>query len=403
MSTMNTQDIIDRGSGHTIPLYARAPLILCSGSGVTVNDVEGKTYLDFVAGIAVNALGYGDAELSESLKKTIDDGLLHCSNLYWNPHAVEAASLLAGLSGMDEAFFCNSGAEANEAAIKLAHKWGRITKGEACTDIIAMDHSFHGRTCGALSATGQKKYRVAFEPLVPGFSYAMYNDLASVEALITPRTCAIMVEGIQGEGGIIEATDDFLMGLSSLARKHGLLLIMDEVQCGMGRTGDAFSWQKSGVKPDVMTLAKGLGGGVPVGAMVVGGKACGVLTTGDHGSTFGGNLLAMTAACVVLRRFSNPDFLSHVREIGSYLGSSLVALVEDFPSIALAVRGRGLIRGLQVALPPGNVVTACRERGVLIASAGTDVLRFVPPLVVSCGDCDVVVDALREIFGGVIL
>lgn len=402
MKTTDTKGLIAQGTAHTIPLYKRAPLVLCSGSGSTVSDVEGNTYLDFVAGIAVNALGYGDKELTDSLKKTIDAGLLHCSNLYWNPQAVEAASLLTALSGMDEVFFCNSGAEANEAAIKLAHKWGRATKGKDCTDIIAMDHSFHGRTCGALSATGQAKYREAFEPLVPGFSYAVYNDLASVEKLVTPRTCAIMLEGIQGEGGIIEATDGFLTGLEALARKHNVLLIMDEVQCGMGRSGEVFSWQKSGAKPDVMTLAKGLGGGVAVGAMVVGKRARDVMVAGDHASTFGGNLLAMTAACVVLRRFSQPAFLSHARKMGQYLGDALAALVEDYPSIALGVRGRGLIRGLQITLPPGDVVAQCRSHGILIASAGTDVLRFVPPLVVSQKDCDTLIGILREIFSAAV-
>ncbi len=392
---MKLDDCMNIGKQVFMETYAQFPVVLTGGEGCRVTDDQGKSYLDLVAGIAVNALGYGDKQLSDALKGVIDTGLLHCSNLYWNSLAVSAAEKLAALSGMDRVFFCNSGTEANEAAIKLARKAGR-QKDPQRTDIISMTHSFHGRTCGSLTATGQAKYQSSFLPLLPGFSYAPYNDLAGVRAKVTDQTCAIMVEPIQGEGGVVPATQEFLTGLRALCDEKDLLLIFDEVQCGMGRTGYAFAWQSYGVRPDVMCLAKALGGGVPIGALVAAGAAAKVLVPGDHAATFGGNFLAAAAAEVVLDRLAQGDLLQQVRKTSARLQKALLALKDQYPAI-VEVRGKGLMMGMEMTVPVRPLVAACMEKGMLIVNAGPNVLRFVPPLVITEAQIDEAMTILSEV------
>jgi acetylornithine/N-succinyldiaminopimelate aminotransferase len=392
---MAISECITLGKEVFMETYAQFPVVLTGGKGCRLTDDQGKSYLDMVAGIAVNALGYGDEELSAALHAVVDTGLLHCSNLYWNSIAVTAASKLVDLSGMDRVFFCNSGTEANEGAIKLARKFGRQSD-SLRTDIITMNHSFHGRTYASMTATGQAKYQASFLPLVPGFSYAPYNDLDAVAAKITERTCAIMVEPIQGEGGVIPATEEFLKGLRALCDKKDILLIFDEVQCGMGRTGKPFAWQFYGVKPDVMTLAKALGAGVPIGALVANGPAAKVLAPGDHAATFGGNFLAAAAADVVLGRLAEGTILKQVQRTSERLRVALLALKAQYPAI-LDVRGKGLMMGMEMTIPVRPIVAACMERGMLIVNAGPNVLRFVPPLVITEDEIDEAVGILAEV------
>lgn len=392
---MSMQETIQTGKQYLLDTYSQVPVVFTGGKGMYLIDEEGKRYLDFVGGIAVNALGYGDPGLSEAINKVVSEGLLHCSNLYYNKVGVEAAKELCSLAGMERVFFCNSGAEATEASLKLARKFGHQSETPR-SEIISMVHSFHGRTYGAITATGQKKYHKNFAPLPQGFSYAEFNNLESVKALITEKTCAIIVEPIQGEGGIVPADPAFLQGLRSLCDEHNLLLIYDEVQCGMGRSGKPFAYQVYGVKPDVLTSAKALAGGVPCGAMLTTGKASHIFTPGDHASTFGGNALAMAAVREMVRRLSNPAFTSHVQEMGEYLREKLAQLVVRYPDLCVAVRGKGLINGLVLTVPPRQVVDACFAKGVLVASAGSDVLRFVPPLVVEKKDIDAALSVVDE-------
>lgn len=392
---MSMQETIQTGKQYLLDTYSQVPVVFTGGKGMYLIDEEGKRYLDFVGGIAVNALGYGDPGLSEAINKVVSEGLLHCSNLYYNKVGVEAAKELCSLAGMERVFFCNSGAEATEASLKLARKFGHQSETPR-SEIISMVHSFHGRTYGAITATGQKKYHKNFAPLPQGFSYAEFNNLESVKALITEKTCAIIVEPIQGEGGIVPADPAFLQGLRSLCDEHNLLLIYDEVQCGMGRSGKPFAYQVYGVKPDVLTSAKALAGGVPCGAMLTTGKASHIFTPGDHASTFGGNALAMAAVREMVRRLSDPAFTSHVQEMGEYLREKLSQLVVRYPDLCVSVRGKGLINGLVLTVPPRQVVDACFAKGVLVASAGSDVLRFVPPLVVEKKDIDAALSVVDE-------
>ena len=298
---MKTLDeLLQTGKKHMMNTYAQLPIVLTGGSGSRVQDSSGKTYLDFVAGIAVNALGYGNETLKTTLHAVIDSGLTHCSNLYWNEHAITAAALLAEISGLDRVFFCNSGAEANEAAMKLARKYGHRNKGKDAGKIISMKHSFHGRTYAAITATGQPKYHKGLSPLMPDIEFAEFNNTASVEALIDDRTCAVILEPVQGEGGIHPADPQFLKDVRRLCDTHNALLIFDEVQCGMGRTGKLFSYEHYGIEPDIMTLAKSLGGGFPIGALIAKEKVASSFSPGTHASTFGGNPLACAAACAAL-------------------------------------------------------------------------------------------------------
>lgn len=393
---MSMKQKIEQGREYLLGTYSQVPVVFSSGEGCTLTDTEGKEYLDFVGGIAVNALGYGDKGLTKALNGVLDSGLLHCSNLYYNNQAIEAAKAICTLAGMDKVFFCNSGAEANEAALKLSRKFGHRSS-PARTRVITMVDSFHGRTYGSVAATGQAKYHQNFDPLPQGFQYALFNDLGSVEALISEHTCAILVEPIQGEGGVVPATKAFLQGLRELCDKHDLLLIYDEVQCGMGRSGKPFAWQLYEVKPDVITLAKALAGGVPCGAMLTSERASDIFSPGDHASTFGGNALAMAGVCEMTHRLSETGLCNEVSEKGAYLRSKLGQLVTKYPDTCKAVRGFGLMNGMVLSTPPREVVEACFAKGLLVLSAGSDVLRFVPPLVISKDEIDVAVTIVDEV------
>ncbi|HOE90158.1 MAG TPA: aspartate aminotransferase family protein [Sphaerochaeta sp.] len=380
-------------NNHLMNTYSQWPVTFVGGEGAYLKDDKGDAYLDFVGGIAVNALGYKHEGLAAAIREVLDSGVLHVSNLYYNAHVLEAAKKLAALSGMEKVFFCNSGAEANEAALKLARKWG---SGKNKSTIISMLDSFHGRTYAAVTATGQKKYHQHFAPLPPGFVYAHFNDLDSVKALVDERTCAVIVEPIQGEGGIVPATKEFLHGLRDLCDTHELLLIYDEVQCGMGRSGKPFAHQLYGVKPDILTTAKALAGGVPAGAMLTQGEASDVFVPGDHASTFGGNALAARAIIYMCDTLQEKAFLSHVEAMGNYLRMKLEELKVQFSDLITAVRGVGLINGIALAIPPKEVVAKCFEKKLLLASAGSNVVRFVPPLIITEKEIDAAVKILQE-------
>ncbi len=388
---MNT--IIEQGKEHFVPTYAQFPVVLTGGKGMYVTDSEGKSYLDMVAGIAVNALGYGDEEFTSAVQKVLADGLLHCSNLYYNKPAVEAAQKLKTLSGMDRVFFCNSGTEANEAALKLARKWGKqfpVVKDE----IITMESSFHGRTYGSMSATGQVKYQKSFTPLVPKISHSPFNDIDSLRSLVNEHTAAIFVEIIQGEGGIREIDHQFLSQVRTLCDEHDILLVTDEVQCGMGRTGKAFAWQHTEVTPDVMTLAKALGNGIPIGAMVCSAKCSQVLAPGDHAATFGGNLISATAANVVLDRLLSGEILAQVTEVGGYFKAKLEELKETYAAV-VDVRGKGLMLAIELDRPVRGFIETMMKRGMLLVGAGEKVVRFVPPLILTIAEVDTAVALLE--------
>lgn len=387
---------IEEGKQYLLDTYAQVPVVFASGEGMYLIAEDGSRYLDFVGGIAVNALGYQDPGLQRAIETVVRGGLLHCSNLYYNSEAIAAAKGLTALAGMERVFFCNSGAEANEAALKLARKFGNL-KSPKRSHIISMVDSFHGRTYGAITATGQSKYHANFDPLPTGFSYARFNDLDSVKALVTDKTCAIIVEPIQGEGGIIPADPAFLKGLRDLCDELGMLLIYDEVQTGMGRCGKPFAYQVYGVKPDVLTAAKALAGGIPAGAMMTIGKANTVFQPGDHASTFGGNALACAGINEMVSRLGDESFNEHVRDMGAYLHQKLEALVAKYPTLCAATRGLGLIQGIVLTITPRTVVDACFAKGLLVLSAGSNVLRFVPPLVVGRAEIDAALSIVDEV------
>ena len=391
---MNT--IIEKGNEAFVSTYAQFPIVLKSGEGCFVTDTNNKRYLDMVAGIAVNSLGYHDKEFSDALKNVIDNGLLHCSNLYYNEHAVDAATLLCEISSMEKVFFCNSGTEANEAALKLSRKYGK-SFATSREQIITMESSFHGRTYGSMSATGQVKYQKSFTPLVPHIIHTPLNDFQALKEKVGEHTCAIFVEVIQGEGGVKCADPLFLKKVRSLCDEKDILLVFDEVQCGMGRTGKAFAWQHTDVMPDVMTLAKALGNGVPIGAMVVKGKAAHVFAPGDHAATFGGNLLSSAAAHIVLKRVKEGALLAHVEEVGTYFKQQLLALKEEYKEI-VEVRGMGLMLGMEFKREVKPLIGECMKHGMLIVGAGVHVLRFVPPLTITKGEVDEAIVILKSVF-----
>lgn len=391
---MTNEQIVALAKANYMDNYAQYPIAISHGKGTVLWDEDGASYLDFVAGIAVNALGYGDEDEKEALLKVVEDGVLHTSNLYYNRHAVNAASLLNRLAGSKQVFFCNSGAEANEAALKLARKRGSA-KGK--TRIISFNHSFHGRTYGAVTLTGQEKYHKGFAPMVPDVLYADYNDLASVEALMDDSIAAIFVEPLQGEGGIIVAEQSFLEGLRRLCDEHDALLVFDEVQCGMGRTGRPFCFQHYGVQPDVLSLAKALGGGLPMGATLAFERAQGVFSPGDHASTFGGNVAAAALAEVVLSKLE--ALSAEVNVKGSYFRGKLEELKGRHPDKVVDVRGLGFMQGLDLSVSVRTVVEKCMSKGLLVTCAGYTVLRFVPPLVASTADIDKAVAIVDEVLG----
>lgn len=397
---MEATVLMEQAEKNILHTYNRFPIVLDHGQGVYLYDTDGKKYLDFTAGIAVQALGYGDQEYNEALKAQIDK-LLHTSNLYYNQPIIDAAAKLCAASGLDYAFFTNSGAEAVEGAIKTAKKYAYLKDG--CTDheIIAMNQSFHGRTLGALSVTGNAHYREPFEPLPGIVKFADYNDLGSVKALITEKTCAIIMETVQGEGGIYPAEEEFLRAVKEICVKNDILLILDEIQCGMGRTGEMFAWQAYDVKPDLMVTAKALGCGVPVGAFVMTKKvAKASLKPGDHGTTYGGNPFVGAAVSKVFDIFAQRNLTAHVKEIGGYLEAQLEQLKSEYDCIADR-RGVGLIQGLQLNIPVGDVAAKALQQGLLVITAGTNVLRFVPPLVIEKEHVDEMMEKIKVVLSSV--
>jgi acetylornithine/N-succinyldiaminopimelate aminotransferase len=383
---MDQNMVIEKGKQLFVQNYAQFPIVLNSGEGLYVKDVDGNKYLDLVAGIAVNILGYQDKGFIKAVDEVLNGGLIHCSNLYWNQYAVSAAQKLNNLSSMKRTFFCNSGTEAIEATIKLARKYGSSLKAGK-TEIITMENSFHGRTMGSLSATGQPIYQKAFEPMLQGFSYAKFNDIDSVKSLLNENTCAIFVEAIQGEGGLTAADDKFLQELRVLCDQNETLLVFDEIQSGLGRTGTMFAFEQANVTADVVVLAKGLGGGIPIGAMLVAEKVSEVFVPGDHGSTFGGNLLATAAANYVLGRLEESSFIENVKQISNYFNKRLELLRTKHPQI-LEIKGRGLMIGLKFEKPVRTLIDLCRTKGLLVANAGPNILRIVPPLTISEKEVD---------------
>lgn len=393
---MNQENYIEKAEEHILHTYNRFQLVLDHGEGVYLYDTDGKEYLDFAAGIAVQALGYNHKEYNEALKAQVDK-LLHTSNLYYNVPIANAAERLKKASGMDRVFFTNSGTEAIEGAIKTAKKYAFTRDGHAGHEIIAMNHSFHGRSLGALSVTGNKHYQEPFEPLLPGVKFAEFNNLDSVKALINEKTCAIIFETVQGEGGIYPVTMEFLQGVRKLCDEHDILLILDEIQCGMGRTGEMFAWQYYGVKPDVMTSAKALGCGVPVGAFLMTEKVAEKsLKPGDHGTTYGGNPFVGAAADKVLEIMERDNLTGHVREIAPYLEEKLDEIVEKYDFIT-ARRGMGLIQGLVSEKPVGQIAAKAIEEGLLVITAGSDVIRFVPPLIIEKKHVDEMIQKLERV------
>ena len=397
---MDTNQWMEQAESHILHTYNRYPIVLDHGEGMYLYDTEGKKYLDFAAGIAVQALGYGNQEYADALKGQIDK-LLHTSNLYYNQPIIDAAEKLCAASGMDRVFFTNSGTEAIEGAIKAAKKYAYIKDGTTDHEIIAMEHSFHGRSLGALAVTGNAHYREPFEPLPGIVRFAQYNDLESVKRLVNEKTCAILLETVQGEGGIYPATEEFLKGIKEICEAQDILLILDEIQCGMGRTGYLFAWQKYGVKPDIMACAKALGCGVPVGAFVMGQKAAEAsLKPGDHGTTYGGNPFVGAAVSKVLDIFAREGIVEHVREIAGCLTGQLERIKEDFPCVKDR-RGLGLMQGLELdaSVPVGTVSAKALEEELILITAGNNVLRFVPPLILGPEHVDEMAGKLRKALG----
>lgn len=394
---MNKENYIQGAEEHIVHTYNRFQVVFDHGEGVYLYDVDGKEYLDFAAGIAVQAFGYHNKEYGEALKEQIDK-LMHTSNLFYNVPAVHAAERLVKASGMDRVFFTNSGTEAIEGAIKAAKKYAYTRDGHAGHEIIAMNHSFHGRSLGALSVTGNRHYQEPFEPLMPGVKFADYNDLDSVKALINDRTCAILFETVQGEGGIYPATHEFLSGVRKLCDEHDILLILDEIQCGMGRTGEMFAWQHYGVRPDIMTSAKALGCGVPIGAFLMTERVAEKsLAPGDHGTTYGGNPFVCAAADKVLEMMERDHMMDHVREIAPYLEEQLDQLVASYDFLT-ARRGMGLMQGIECKKPVGQIAAKALEEGLVVITAGSDVIRFVPPLIIEKKHVDEMAEKLDRVF-----
>lgn len=392
---MNMKEYIEDAEAALLHTYNRYQIVLDRGDGVYLYDMDGKKYLDFVAGIAVFALGYNNKEYNDAVKAQVDK-LIHTSNYYYNVPAIEAAKKLKKASGMDRVFFTNSGAESMEGAIKAARKYAYIRDGHTEHEIIAMNHSFHGRTMGALAVTGNPHYREAFEPLIGTVHFADLNDFESVEKLVNEKTCAIILEPVQGEGGLFPATEEFLTKVRALCDEKDILLIFDEVQCGMGRTGYMYAWQRFGIKPDIMTSAKALGCGVPVGAFMMTERvAKQSLTSGDHGTTYGGNPLATAAAGKVFDLYEELHVIENVQKVAPYLEEKLLEVMEKHDCI-IDHRGIGFMQGLVFDKPVGPVITRALEKGLLLINAGTNIIRFVPPLVISKENVDDMIAILEE-------
>ena len=389
---------ITKAESAILHTYNRFQVVFDHGEGVYLYDNTGKQYLDFASGIGVQSLGYGNEEYKQALKDQIDK-LTHISNLYYSEPMAEAAAKVVKASGMSRVFFTNSGTEAIEGAIKAVRKYAWLKDGRHDHEIIAMNHSFHGRSMGALSVTGNEKYQEPFKPMIGNVKFADFNDLDSVKALVNEKTCAIIMETIQGEGGINPATEEFLKGVRAICDEHDMLLVLDEIQCGMGRSGYMFAWQEYGVTPDIMTCAKALGCGVPVGAFVLNEKAAlGTLVPGDHGTTYGGNPFVCAAVSKVLDIFENDKIVEHVKEISVYLEERLDALVKEFDFLEMR-RGKGMMQGLVVGgRPVGEIVSKALENGLVVISAGGNVLRMLPPLVIEKEHVDEMIEKLRKSF-----
>lgn len=396
---LTMQEYIDEAESELLHTYNRYQIVLDKGDGVYLYDYNGKKYLDFVSGIAVFALGYHNESYNNALKEQIDK-LIHTSNYYYNVPAIEAAKKLKAVSGMDRVFFTNSGAEAIEGAIKAARKYAYLKDGTTDHEIIAMEHSFHGRTMGALSVTGNPHYREAFEPGIGNIRFATMNDIDSVKALINEKTCAIIMETVQGEGGIHPADEAFLQEIRGICDEKDILLILDEIQCGMGRTGYMFAWQKYGVKPDIMTTAKALGCGVPVGAFLLNEKVgAHSLAAGDHGTTYGGNPLVCAAVNKVLDLFETNHIIENVREVAPYLEKRLDELKEKYDFI-IDRRGAGLMQGLEFDRPVAPYINSALDKGLMLINAGQSIIRLVPPLIITKQNVDDMIAVLDTCLSG---
>ncbi len=389
------KQMIEKSEQYLVHSYNRYPVVLDYGKGVYLYDTDGKKYLDFGAGIAVCALGYGNERFERALKEQIDKGI-HFSNYFYSEPLMRAAKGLAEAAGMDKVFMANTGTEANEGALKLARKYAIMHGYEERHEIISMEKAFHGRTMGALSVTGTEKYREPFNPLIGGVTFAQYNNLESVEKSMTDKTYAVIVEAVQGEGGIYPAEPEFLRGIRSLCDSHDCMMICDEIQCGMGRTGKMFAYEHYGVKPDIVTMAKGIGNGMTAGAIATTEKIAAALVPGDHGTTFGGNPLACAAVTATLDEFAEKDIPAHVTEMGEYLAERLQYLVET-KDVAKETRGLGLMRGLELTEPANPYILKALERGLILMSAGTHVIRFIPPLIIERAQIDEMIAILEEI------
>lgn len=391
---MNNQEILAMGQQYVMNTYGRLPMAFVKGEGCRVWDADGRQYLDFVGGLAVNSLGHAHPKVAEAVCRQAKT-LLHCSNLYWIEPQVKLAKLLVENSCAGKVFFCNSGAEANEGAIKLARKYAKVNLGPDKYEIITATNSFHGRTLAAVTATGQTKYQKGFDPLPPGFNYVPYNDLAALEQSIGPQTCAVMLEPVQGEGGVIPAHPAYLEGVAGLCKEKGLLLIFDEVQCGLGRTGKFLAYQHYQVEPDIITLAKALGGGFPIGAMLAKDHVASAFQPGDHASTFGGNPLACAAALAAMETILQDGVQENSQSMGEYFKNQLTTLAQKYPYVK-EVRGLGLMLGMELTIEGKDIVARCLEQGLLINCTNGNVLRFLPPLIITRDEVDQAVAILDQ-------
>jgi predicted acetylornithine/succinylornithine family transaminase len=395
-ATIDSAAWMERAKAVLLNNYPRFPVVIAKGKGCRVEDASGKTYLDFIAGIAVNSLGHCSQTVTAAIAGQMNE-LIASSNLYFNTPSIELAEALTKATGFSKVFFCNSGTEANEAALKLTRKLSKQLKGDNCTEVVSVENSFHGRTLGALSATGQAKHQKDFLPLLAGFKIIAATPDKLKEA-ISEKTSAIILEPVQGEGGVHALNPEFLKAVRQVCDEKQIPLIFDEIQCGVGRTGHFFAYEAFGIKPDAVTVAKGLGGGFPIGALLVSDKLAEGLKPGDHGSTFGGNPLACAVALAVFKEVSDPAFLSNVKEVGAHFEQALLQLKKKHPAI-LAVRGAGLIKGVELNQPAKPVIEAAIEKGLLFASAGPNVLRFLPPLTISKAEIDEGIAILDAVLG----
>ncbi len=399
---MESRNLIEESQRYLINNYRRLPVVLRKGRGAIVYDVDGKEYLDFVGGIAVNVLGHCPRKVVIAIQKQVQR-LIHVSNLYHIEPQIRLAKLLVENSFADKVFFCNSGAEANEAAIKLARKYAREYRSSERYEIITAQGSFHGRTYGALSATGQEKFHKGFEPLLPGFRYVPFDDISAIEKTVNKKTCAVMLEPIQGESGVRVPSDDYLKMVREICDFHGLLLILDEVQTGMGRTGRLFAYEHYDVIPDIVTLAKGLGAGIPIGALLTKDEIAKAFTPGSHASTFGGNPVSCQAGIATLEAILEEGFiLDNVVGMGKYFIERLEGLKSAYPELVVSVRGKGLLIGMEMLKDCSVIVDKCLEKGLLINCTAGNILRFTPPLNIQKKDIDQCIEILEEVFSKVI-